>query len=221
MKIVKRILSLLIVILFPFFAVLTSIRIALTPLFINLEYRLPGFPADTYGFSTADRLHWAQYSIDYLLGRVTHADFSAQLLPDGTPLFNPRELAHMLDVRNLTEPVLAIWMGLCIFLIGTLVVFVALKEIPVLIKSLRTGGRLTILLIITILLGVWLNFNLLFTKFHQIFFEGDSWLFYLSDNLIRLFPIRFWQDLFIFIGACAVIISLIPQLISYRKNIER
>ncbi len=33
-----------------------------------------------------------------------------------------------------------------------------------------------------------------FTLFHQVFFEGDSWLFLYSDTLIRLFPIRFWQD---------------------------
>lgn len=218
MKIIKSFLSFLCAILFPFFTVLSSIRIALTPLFINLEYNMPGFPADTYGFSTADRLHWAQYSIDYLLGKIAHTDFSAQLLPDGTPLFNPRELVHMLDVRNLTGPVLSIWMGLLIFFFVMFIIFALWKEIPEFVKSLKTGGRLTILLIITILLGVWLNFDLLFTKFHQIFFEGDSWLFYLSDNLIRLFPMRFWRDLFIFIGAWAVIISLLPDLFFRQRN---
>jgi uncharacterized membrane protein len=36
-----------------------------------------------------------------------------------------------------------------------------------------------------------------FTLFHGLFFEGDSWLFLYSDTLIRLFPIRFWQDVFL------------------------
>jgi uncharacterized membrane protein len=36
-----------------------------------------------------------------------------------------------------------------------------------------------------------------FTLFHALFFEGDSWLFLNSDTLIRLFPIRFWQDAFL------------------------
>ena len=218
MKILKRAASILGVILFPAFAVLTSIRIALTPFFINLEYRLPGFPPDTYGFTTADRLHWAQFSIDYLLGKINHADFSAQILPDGTPLFNPRELMHMLDVRNLTIPVLNIWLAICFFFFAMLLLYLLSNEIPKFLKPLKTGGLLTILLIIAILLGVLLNFNLLFSKFHQIFFEGDSWLFYASDNLIRLFPMRFWRDLFIFIGAIAVIISLLPQLISLKKK---
>lgn len=218
MKILKRMFSFLSMILFPILAVLSAIRIALTPLFINLEYHLPGFPVDSYGFSTANRLKWAQYSIDYLLGKITHQDFSAQLLPDGTPLFNPREIVHMLDVRNLTKPVLSIWMGLCLFFLIMFVIFLIWKELPDFFKSLKSGGRLTILLIITILLGVWLNFDLLFTKFHQIFFEGDSWLFYLSDNLIRLFPMRFWRDLFIFIGAFAVVISLLPNLIYLKRK---
>jgi uncharacterized membrane protein len=43
-----------------------------------------------------------------------------------------------------------------------------------------------------------------FTFFHTLFFEGDSWLFYYSDSLIRLFPIRFWQDAFLWAAALAL-----------------
>ena len=49
--------------------------------------------------------------------------------------------------------------------------------------------------------NVFWNF---FAGFHHLFFTGDSWLFLFSDTLIRLFPIRFWQDAFLF----AAIISL-------------
>lgn len=217
MKALKKILACLSVILFPPFAILSSIRLALTPLFINLEYRLPGFPVDTYGFSTVDRLYWAQYSIDYLLGRISHSDFSTQVLPDGTPLFNSREISHMLDVRNLTSPVLLIWSALCLFFIVFFLASYMKKWLPDFLRSLRTGGLITILLIIFILLFVGLNFDLLFTHFHQIFFEGDSWLFYVTDNLIRLFPMRFWRDLFIFVGSVAIIISLLPIFFLRRK----
>ena len=218
MKLFKRIVLFLTAILFPFFAILSSIRLALTPLFIQLEYRLPGFPVDTYGFSTGDRLQWAQYSIDYLLGRISHAEFSTQTLPDGTLLFNPREISHMLDVRNLTAPVLSIWLGICIFFALVLIISLHKKWMPDLLHSLRAGGRLTITFILLILFAVWMNFDLLFTKFHQIFFEGDSWLFYLSDNLIRLFPMRFWRDLFIFIGGMTILFSLIPDLLIHEKK---
>jgi len=43
-----------------------------------------------------------------------------------------------------------------------------------------------------------------FVGFHALFFEGDSWLFLYSDTLIRLFPLRFWQDAFL----AAAIIAL-------------
>jgi integral membrane protein (TIGR01906 family) len=221
MKLFKRIVFFLTTILFPFFAILSSIRLALTLLFIQLEYRLPGFPVDSYGFSTGDRLHWAQYSIDYLLGRISHAEFSAQTLADGTPLFNPREISHMLDVRNLTEPVLSIWLGICIFFALVFIISYSKKWLPHLHRSLKSGGRLTIAIILFILLAVWMNFDLLFTKFHQIFFEGDTWLFYLSDNLIRLFPMRFWRDLFIFIGGLSILFSLIPDLLLRKKGTHR
>ena len=218
MKLLKKFFSSLSIILFPLFAIMTSIRLALTPLFINLEYNLPNFPPDTYGFTTADRLKWGQYSIDYLLGKISHADFSAQTLPDGSPLFNSRELSHMLDVRNLTAPVLSTWMCICLFFLMFLLISYFRKEIPAFLKVIKTGGILTILLIITILLGVWMNFNWMFTKFHQIFFEGNTWLFYLSDNLIRLFPTKFWSDLFIFIGLTTILISLLPIITARRKH---
>jgi integral membrane protein (TIGR01906 family) len=55
--------------------------------------------------------------------------------------------------------------------------------------------------------GILLNPNVFwqfFTLFHQVFFTGDSWLFYYSDTLIRLFPIRFWQDAFLWAAILAL-----------------
>ena len=45
-----------------------------------------------------------------------------------------------------------------------------------------------------------ISFQALFTNFHLLFFEGDSWLFFYSDTLIRLFPVQFWQDIFLAFG---------------------
>ena len=51
-----------------------------------------------------------------------------------------------------------------------------------------------------LLLLMALSFDFIFTEFHHLFFEGDSWLFLYSDTLIRLFPERFWMDAFIIVG---------------------
>jgi uncharacterized membrane protein len=74
--------------------------------------------------------------------------------------------------------------------------------------AVSAGGWLTLGLLGLILATVFLNFSALFTVFHQLFFVGDTWLFYFTDTLIRLFPMRLWQDLFIAIGAFSILGAL-------------
>jgi len=204
----------------PLLVVLSSIRLALTSLYITLEYQLPGFPLDAYGFTQAERKSWAGFSIDYLLSRIPYHTLAQTVIADGTPLFNERELIHMLDVRNLTAAALILWyVTLLIVITGCLIAW-RKNELKAFFNAVQRGAVATLMAIFTILLAVWLNFNWLFTKFHEVFFEGDSWLFYPSDHLIRLFPLRFWQDLFLFIGAVSVIISLVIILSAraYRRK---
>ena len=105
----------LVVILVPILIITTGMRIALSPIFFNLEYRLPNFPPDSFGFSLSDRLRWADFSIDFISGRVDEDAFRSASFPDGTQLFNEREIAHMIDVRNLTIIMLWVWRFLMFF----------------------------------------------------------------------------------------------------------
>lgn len=60
---------------------------------------------------------------------------------------------------------------------------------------------------LTVIVGIAIDPNVFwnfFAAFHHLFFKGDSWIFLYSDTLIRLFPIRFWQDAFLL----AALISL-------------
>lgn len=218
MKSLIRILFSALIFLIPLIIIGSAIRVALTPLFISVEYRLPGFPPDEYGFSTEDRLTWANYSIKYLLGRVSHDELASTTLQDGSPLFNQRELAHMLDVRVLTHQVLNLWQVLVLVLIAFIFLGIIFNLRHEILISLKRGALLTILLILSVLIYLAINFNQLFTQFHQLFFEGDSWLFLMSDHLIRLFPLRFWRDLFIFIGSLSAAISLLILFIPIRLS---
>ena len=218
MKSLIRILFSALIFLIPLIIIGSAIRVALTPLFISVEYRLPGFPPDEYGFSTEDRLTWANYSIEYLLGRVSHDELASTTLQDGSPLFNQRELAHMLDVRVLTHQGLNLWQVLVLVLIAFIILGIIFNLRHEILISLKRGALLTILLILSVLIYLAINFTQLFTQFHQLFFEGDSWLFLMSDHLIRLFPLRFWRDLFIFIGSLSAAISLLILLIPIRLS---
>jgi integral membrane protein (TIGR01906 family) len=221
MKITFRLFLTLLSILTPLLLITTAMRIALSPIFVNFEYRLSNFPPDIYGFSKEERLVWANYSIQYLLGKVSEEEFSTLEFPDGIPLFNDREISHMIDVRDLTVVMLNIWRILLVFFIIALFLGWKKNWLRTLVNSLENGAKITIAITLGIFLYVMVNFNHLFTIFHQIFFEGDSWLFFLSDTLIRLFPIKFWQDLFIYIGSFCILISeliLTFGRIIYKKN---
>ena len=99
----------LIVLVVPVILVLTWLRVLLTPVFVRSEYNKSAFPPDPYGFSLEDRLHWSEISRQYLLNREGIQFLGDQHLPDGTPLYNVRELRHMADVKKVVSGALLTW----------------------------------------------------------------------------------------------------------------
>jgi len=208
----------LLAVLTPLLIITTGMRIALSPLFFTVEYRLPNFPPDPYGFTLEDRLKWADFSIDFISGKIDEGTYAAAQFPDGSPLFNEREISHMVDVRVLTNAMLWVWRMLVILFVLAYFYARSISELPQFLHALASGAKATLALIAAILLFLVINFNQLFTAFHRIFFEGDTWLFYNTDSLIRLFPLKFWQDLFIFIGALSILFSLALVYASHRQR---
>ncbi|HIE57766.1 MAG TPA: TIGR01906 family membrane protein [Anaerolineales bacterium] len=216
----NKIISWLVTLLVPAALVLLGVRLLLTPLFVNVEYRMPYFPPDRYGFSAQERLSWAQQTRAYLLnddeietlaawqfpkGENAAGDCDTYLPPrDCTYLYNDRELQHMRDVKQVTTHALrALWLSI-LGLVGF--GFWAYKSggWSDYRQGLGRGGWLTVGLILSALLYLAMNFNALFITFHRIFFEGNTWIFRYSDTLIRLFPVTFWRDAFIWVGAFAL-----------------
>lgn len=200
MKALSRILAWLITIFVPFALTFVGLRLLLTPASPQAEYRMPGFPADQYGFGLQDRLHWSTISIEYLVNNADISFLGNLTFPDGSPLFNERELSHMQDVKKVVQPVL--WIG---YTVWFLVVVCGLwarfggwgQEY---LHGLRRGGWLTLGLVAAIGAFAGISFWNFFTVFHELFFSGGSWLFLYSDTLIRLFPLPFWEHAFLFAG---------------------
>lgn len=221
MKTFQRVLCWLITLLVPIVLVLIGVGILLSPIYIQIEYRMPYFPPDRYGFTREERLYWADLSIDYLLNGAgieflgelqfpegqQAAGFCEDYLPprDCSYFYNDRELSHMLDVKIVVR--YAAWV-----LLGSVLVLIALG-----IWSYRTdwwsdfqlalsrGGWLTVGLILAMMVYLILNFNSLFVTFHEIFFASGTWVFRFTDSLIRLFPVTFWRDAFIWVGVIALV----------------
>ena len=198
-------LSWVVTLLTPAALVLLGIRILLTPLFPVIEYRMPGFPADDYGFTLQDRLRWSDYSVRYLVNDAP-IDYLADLhFDDGSSVFNPRELSHMRDVMGVAQGAMKVFYVSLASLIGLGIYAWFGGWKPYFLRGLSHGGWTTIGLIVAVGIFGAVSFWDFFTRFHEIFFSGDTWLFNYSDTLIRLFPIRFWQDVFIFILGFALL----------------
>lgn len=203
-------LSWLIPLLIPLALIGLAVRILLTPLFLQFEYHLPDFPPDEYGFTTEDRLHWAPYGINYLLNEADISYLGGLKFDDGAPLFNERELSHMQDVKRVTQGFLRAWyLDLAILILLGLWARRA-NWLAAFRLGLRRGGWLTLGL--AALAGAVATvgasgsgdlFWQFFSDFHGLFFRGDTWLFAYSDTLIRLYPLRFWEDTVLYIGLIA------------------
>jgi integral membrane protein (TIGR01906 family) len=185
------------VLLIPLFFV----RLLLIPAFPALEYRMPGFPEDSYGFTYHERVRWAAYGIEYLLNDAG-PEFLADLrFDDGSPVFNQREVSHMLDVKIVVGYTLSVFR----FALLALVLLALLSWwrgwLAYFQLGLARGGWILLGLVVLLGLLAVTSFWQFFSAFHAIFFEGDSWLFAYSDTLIRLYPLRFWQDVVLYIMA--------------------
>ena len=209
MKILAKTLSILVTICIPFFLLMGSISILLNPFFLDYEYNLPAFPVDDFGFSTADRLKWGKLSLDYLTNNESDAYLGTLKFEDGSPLYNERELSHMLDVRLLVKAALGAWYLVTAFLILIGLFSWKLGRTNEYGKAISRGGWLTLGLILAILAAVLIDFNSLFAGFHAIFFKGDTWLFFTNDTLIRLFPEKLWSDAFIYMGVFTLVGAVI------------
>ncbi|MBK9600863.1 MAG: TIGR01906 family membrane protein [Anaerolineales bacterium] len=203
--------SYLVSLLTPIALIGTALRILLSPIYFNVEYRMPYFPVDEYGMTQEERLQWAPYAVEYLVNSADISYLGDLQFENGAPLYNERELSHMADVKNVVIGALRVWY----LSLGILILLAILAQrsgwMPDYLNGLRRGGMWMIGLAVALglIAGIGITTNPdvfweFFALFHAIFFEGDSWLFYYSDTLIRLFPIRFWQDAFLWAAILAL-----------------
>ena len=156
-------------------------------------------------------MHWAPFAVDYLINNADISYLGDLKFENGSPLYNERELTHMADVKNVVRGALNVWyISLAILALLAMLAWRG-DWVYEFINGLRRGGMWMIGLAVSLGLiagiGIAISpevFWQFFSFFHSIFFEGDSWLFYYSDTLIRLFPIRFWQDAFLWAAILAL-----------------
>lgn len=194
-----------IVIALPLVFILINARLLMTDPYMVWQYNRPGFPEDQFGFTTADRLEYGPIALDYLFG--PNDDLLAeQTFPDGTSLYNEREIRHMADVKDVTRQLSIFGYSLiALTILAAVVLYVDKAQRLSLLRVGIQGGVFTLIVIVGGLSAVALAFDQLFTLFHTLFFEGETWIFPTSDTLIRLFPEPFWIGAFALVFGGALI----------------
>jgi integral membrane protein (TIGR01906 family) len=191
---VRGLVSLAFVLLLPLLIIGTSLRGLVT----DRDFMLRGFEdnnvATTTGLDDAQLGRIADAFVAYFQAPRGQIQMQVTAFGQPRPLFNDREVAHMEDVQALIQFFLRMQ------LIAAAVVVVRLAFAITVDRSAVPLGRdmlwsTGLMVALVILVGVLslLDFDALWTRFHQIAFRNDLWqLDPNSDYLIMLFPEPFW-----------------------------
>jgi integral membrane protein (TIGR01906 family) len=194
-----------------------NVRLMASDAYLALAYAMPAFPAPV-GMTAAERAALARASTAFIVDRSDPEALLA-LAHAGRPLYEPGEVAHLVDVRRL---VTALSAGA--LLVGALLVAAAVSwwrgaDALRFGAALRRGAWLTLGAVAGLSVGVALAWRTVFTLFHEILFEPGTWQFAASSGLIRLFPERFWFDAALIL--LAVTVAECALLILAGRRIER
>lgn len=200
--------------------VMIAVRLIMTPLFLDVEYYRPGFPADPYGFTTSERVTHGREAVAYLLNGDDIAFLGDLNFPDGAALFNARELHHMRDVKAVTQyaylAAVVVGMG---YLAALYTLYRTNRER--LANALMRGAIATLVIIVAIVVLAAVGWEFFFVAFHQLFFTDGTWYFPYSDALIRLFPEQFWFDAALTIGGLTIFGAGLIYMVSRRLSAQR
>ena len=170
----RSILNLLVSLSIPIILCTITILLLLSPVFVNLEYRRPGFPEDSYGFSTEERLDFGDKTRRYLVTNQSLDVLRELQFKNGDALYKERELTHLEDVKVVIQGLLGgFWAAVAVFVIGGFVSRSNQGQEDFL-RAIFRGGRLTTIFLLTVLFFTLISFRAMFTTFHLIFFDGDS-----------------------------------------------
>jgi integral membrane protein (TIGR01906 family) len=188
--------------LIPIILILGSVWIILVTAksWIPYEYRLSTFPVDSYGFTIEDRINWSAIDLDFLLNDAEIDYFDEFELESGEPMHNDRELRHMEDVKVIVLVTKSVLQWGLVVLVG-LIAFAGWSQgYEFALLTIKNGALWTLVIIGVLIIGVIVAFGFVFVGFHRIFFEAGTWTFRYSDTFIRLYPEKFWRDVFFYVG---------------------
>ncbi|MFJ7748613.1 TIGR01906 family membrane protein [Arthrobacter sp. NPDC097144] len=218
--VLARFLQVMIAVFFPVMLLAAAIRAVATPLFLWAEYHRPGFPADSYGFTTDDRVTYGSYAVDYLLNFSGARYLGDLVTAGGEPLYLESEVSHMADVKTvLTVAFVTALVMAVLSLLGCL--YLAKRRPGGIRRALFSGSVATLVLVGGLIVLAVMGWESFFTEVHSIFFANGNWTFRMDDTLIRLFPAQFWMDAGIVIASLVLVVCIVVMIAAWPTKARR
>ncbi len=208
-----------IILAMPFFLGLGTIRVIIAWDYPSFEYGR--IAPDRYGFTPEERLELAHGTLAYLqrpepAEEVIYMLEVLRLPRTDQPLYNEREIEHMLDVKRMADMFTRVVWVTAVWVVGGLVFLLARPETrPDGYKAIFHGGVATTAVLLLIALLILLGWSFFFVQFHELLFPPGTWTFAYTDSLIRLFPEQFWFDIGVIISVAALVEGLVVAVVGY------
>jgi integral membrane protein (TIGR01906 family) len=191
---VRGLVSLAFVLLLPLLVISTSLRGLVT----DRDFMLRGFQdnqvAVTTGLDDAQLQRIADAFVAYFQGPPGQIQMQVTAFGQSRALFNDREVTHMEDVQALIQWFLRIQLVAGAVVVLRVAFGIVFDRSPAAIgrEMLWSTGLMVALVALVGVLSL-MDFEGLWTRFHQIAFRNDLWqLDPTRDYLIMLFPEPFW-----------------------------
>lgn len=123
----------------------------------------------------------------------------------GSSFYDAAEASHLRDARTVLYGLLALaGLSFVVLAVGAL----RSRRVGRLWRAMSVGaGVLGVAFVVIGVLFV-VAFDAAFTLFHEIFFPGGNWSFdFATERLVQLYPIPFWQEVTMVLGAIVVAAS--------------
>ena len=210
-------LKLSITLLIPVLIIGGAVSLLATDQYLAFEYGKTSFPADTLGLTPRLRYVMASSNIHYVRAHLPSDELAKQTLND-LPVYNPREISHMADVRAVFRSLMQVWQAALILVIimGSMLSYRGQRN--ELASALKSGGLLSSAIVLTVALLGLFAWQFWFNSFHLLFFKRGTWLFSYSDTLIRLFPVKFWFDATLAISLLSLSAGLLLAFVTRQKK---
>lgn len=218
--VLPRVMQVVVAVFFPVILLGAAVRAVTTPLFLWAEYHRPGFPADSYGFSTEDRMTYGSYTMDYILNWAPARYLGDLVNTDGDQLFLDSEVGHMADVKAVLSTGFVVATVLAILALAACV-YLARRYPGGVRRALFAGAVATLLLAVILAVAGVLAWETFFTQVHALFFADGTWTFRFDDTLIRLFPAQFWIDAAAVVGAIVLLGSVLTLVLTWPTRARR